>query len=310
VWKVHSNVDQKRDKESEWFDHDIWIGYTNVHVIVRPMYGTASLEFNAANVRQPKSLLLLEPNELTGVVEEVLEGVRHLLFASFDSLDMETGEIVRDSRWTSMVGFQRLDLAQNFFIPSPHDLALVKAAIAKATPRHMKKKELIESRKDGWTRYNKTRSSGLERIYDKHAELANRRDSAYAPPGTLRFETQLQGKRLKAPVYVKTLDQLTNETAWEALENRWKACKWGVPIMQGNTIYTAISGESEAVQDGLLGFMMKMADGLSAQMDPRRLQNMTKKALSLGLVPGMPIQAQGLVSQVLDLAAGGLVDIR
>ena len=80
--------------------------------------------------------------------------------------------------------------------------------------------------------------------------------------------------------------------------------------MQGNSIYTAISGESEAVQDGLLGFMMKMADGLSAHMDPRRLQTMTKKALSLGLVPGMPIQAQGLVSKVLDLAVGGLVDIQ
>jgi hypothetical protein len=179
----------------------------------------------------------------------------------------------------------------------------------KATPRHMKKKELIESPKDGWTQYNKTRSSGLERIYDKHAQLSNHRSAEQVPKGTLRFETQLQGKRLKAPVYVKTLDQLTNETAWQALTNRWKACKWAVPIMEANSIYAAISGESEGIQDALLGFMMKMADGLSAQIDPRRMKYMTQKALSLGLVPGMPIEAQGLVSRVLDLESGGLVDI-
>lgn len=310
VWFVHTSYDQKTYKEFEVLTQNVWIGHTNVHVTVRPLFNNCSIAYNAAQMRRPKSLYLLDPEELSDVVEEVLDGVRHLLSGSFDYLNQGSGEYIRRPDWRSMVRFERLDLARNLFIPSPSELALVKAAIAKVTPRNMKKKTNTESTKKGWTVTNDTAGVGMDRIYDKHAQLLTQRGAEQALPGTLRFETQLEANRLKAPVHVKTLDKLTRKAAWEALENRWKACKWGVPIMKGNSIYAAISGESEAVQDGLLGFMMKMADGLSAQMDPRRLHTMTKKALSLGLVPGMPIQAQGLVSKVLDLKAGGLIDIQ
>jgi hypothetical protein len=310
VWKVHASIDQKNDKETEWLDHNLWIGHANVHLIVRPLYGVASLEFKAPAIRNQECLYLLEPSQLTSVVEEVLVGVSHLIYPAFDHIDLESGEITRDPLWRSMVKFQRLDLAQNLLIPSQVELAQVKAAIAKVNPSHMRKKESIESTKGGWTVYNKTSRSGLERIYDKHAETAKHQAIEPAPPGTLRFEAQLQGKRLKEPIYVKSLDQLTNESAWKALENRWKACKWAVPIMEGKSIYKAISAETEAVQDGILGFMLKMADGLSGQMDPRRLQTMTKKAQSLGLVPGLPLESQGLVTKVLDLKEGGLVAVQ
>jgi len=310
VWKVHASFDQILDKEFEWFEHNIWIGYTNVRVVVRPMFANASIEFNAANVRHPKSLYLLEPNELCEVVEEVLEGVRHLLSGSFDVLDSQTGEIIRVSNWRSAVRFERLDLGRNFFIPSLSDLMNVKQAIVKATPRNLKKKETIESKGGGWTTYNKTSGSGLERFYDKHVELANHRGIEPVPRGTLRFETQLQGNRLKAPVYIKTLDQLSNETAWQALENRWSACKWGVPIMEPNSIYAAVSGLSIAKQESMLGFMMMAADGYPAPIEPRHLASKKKEARALGLVPGMALTTQGTVVKHLDLKAGGLVAIK
>jgi hypothetical protein len=310
VWESHSHVDQKADKEFEWFTHNIWIGFTNVHITVRPTFNNCSLEFNAPQVLRNKSLFLLEPEALVGVVEKVLDGVRDLLSGAFDQLNPNTGEITRHPNWCSMVRFERLDLAKNFYIPSLADLANVKAAITKTIPKNMKKKGIFESPKYGWTVENKTNGVGMDRIYDKSVELARHHGSEKAPSGSLRFETQLQGNRLKAPIFVKTLDSLTNTVALEALEARWKACKWGVPVMEANSIYKAVESLSETKQERMLGFMMKAADGQTSAMDPRHLHAMTKEARLLGLVPGMPVSAQGKVSKMLDLRTGGLVEIR
>jgi hypothetical protein len=309
VWIARATLDPKYDKEFENFEHNVWIGHSNVNVRVLPSYGKASLEFNSAQIRRPKSLFLLEPNELVDVVEEVLDGVSHLVSGIFDRINPNTGEIVRDPNWLSIVSFIRLDLAKNLYIPSRSDLVQVKAAIEKATPTHMRKKEKHESREEGWTVYNKTSSSGLERIYDKHVEAKVHRGFESVAPGTLRFETQLKGKRLTAPTYIKKLDQLTNDNAWEALENRWKACKWAVPIMEANSIYDAVSGLSHAKQQSILGYMMMAADGYPIPLDQRHINTKNKEARALGLVPGMPISSQGSVSKILDLKAGGLINI-
>lgn len=139
---------------------------------------------------------LADPEALPLLVKTFIEKVAHVAGPTFVTID-PNGEEIWDADWQDLVRVKRLDIARNFDVASPD---LVKAVLPKVQPAHGKSKVGYNSARSGWTLVNATKQSGMDRLYDKTAELATHgiTESFMLSGGRqFRFEAQLQKDRLK-----------------------------------------------------------------------------------------------------------------
>lgn len=286
--------------------------YGNVMVKLFKNRAKARLQFNAARLESPKSPKLLGPLELSPLMSDLLDELRDSFHASFDYWDSRTGALVRNPMWEEFVSFTRLDFARNMDIDDP---MAMRKALAVTKPRYGKTAHMYWDFAGGWTFEAQTRSAGSDRIYDKAAELDRSMvdEALSVTEGLYRFETQLQGARLKSlgerKISLKTLSDITESNVAYALERRWAALNWSVTIAAPHSLDRALAPLGWKQQDEMLGFLRRSHNGDTSVYTKSQISRLRKRAKELGLQPGLPLEDGGIPTRKLDLLAGGFIDL-
>lgn len=283
--------------------------FADVKVVLYPDTAIARLSFNAARLLTPKSRQLLDPDALLPLVDGVLNSVSHLVVGAFDSVDPATGLFIRDPNWADHVGLTRLDIARNLFIDSPQD---VRMTLEKLQPHKGKTMHKYWDAEGGWTLWNKTKTTGSDRLYDKAAELAaHTKDDTLAAEndGWYRFETQLEKDRIKRFGFSK-LSGITRERVWQALETRWDKCGWGVMLPEQGQLKEMLENVPIKERMAFLGFLEAASRHQTALMHPPQVTKMQKLAKKLGVTPGVSLDEQGLLTRQLSLYEGKIIDVK
>lgn len=308
IWRTQgSNLDRYSGRTYDTLIGNLAKPYGDIRVTLNVLKQMCSLHFNAARMVSPKPKTLLHPAALIPLVEGILADLDGIVRPMFDALDKKTGEISRDINWASQCSVSRLDAARNLQLDDPER---VKEALTAAIPRNHKTTSQHNSSGGGWTLANVTKDSGRDRIYDKDAELEAilSVDAVHCNTRSFRFETQLQGHRLKL-FGLKTLNQVNDERVWFAIWSRWSACRWGVSVGQQDSMFAATSHLTPTVQERLIGYLYLVSKGHAPTLATGRTRHMGKLARDCGLTPGLPLDKLGTASRFLDLQAGRLVDL-
>jgi len=287
----------------------IGLDFADVKVVLYPDTAIARLSFNAARLLTPKSRELLDPDVLVPLVEAVLNSVSHLVVGAFDSVDLATGAFTREPNWADQVGLTRLDIARNLLIDSPHD---VRMTLEKLQPHKGKTMHKYWDAEGGWTLWNKTKTTGSDRLYDKAAELAaHTKDEtlAAANDGWYRFETQLEKDRIKRFGFSK-LSGITRERVWQALEARWDKCGWGVMLPEQGRLKEMLENVPIKERMEFLGFLEAANRHQTSIMHPPQIAKMQKLAKKLGVTPGVSLDEQGLLTRQLSLYEGKIISLQ
>jgi hypothetical protein len=281
--------------------------YADVRINYQAQYEKCTISFNAARLLSPKSRELCPPSALKALVEALLDEVRPFVWPAFDVLDELSGEIKRDSNWDAQVSFTRLDAARNLFID---DIPGIKEALPLARPKYWKGYVLYLDPQEGWTLVNATKRSGKDRLYDKDAELANHdvHETMNHDGAWFRFECQLQEDRLLTNG-LKTLDKVSDLRVWQAIENRWDYCQWGVVLHKRGTIQQAIQSLNANQKQDLVGYLALCEMNELQGLTKSRIKSMNHLAKSVGLVPGIPLDGQGIANRQLSLWEGRIINI-
>jgi len=281
--------------------------YATIRLEVYPEQGLMKLTFNAARVITPKSPILLPPLALAPLVEGIFDDLRDTVMPVFDSVDTPTGELHRDPHWKTMVSITRLDCARNLYIDDP---VALKKALVLAKPKYKKLSHLYWDAQGGWTIQSQTKYSGLDRVYDKTAELALAdTDESLAGEGTLyRFEAELKGNRL-GRFGLKTLDTVTNERVSHALETRWDHLNWAVTIPRPDSFLAAIAHLPIKAQNDIIGYIFRVSQNNTGVYTKNQIRRLNGVAHELGLTVGLPLEEVDVGARQLDLLAGEFVDI-
>lgn len=303
---------QTEGKQNEKFDKTTYVsifrvGYGDVRVAYMPIYGSIFISFNAARIISRKSAELLPPAALRPLVERLLgEVVPQIpVMPTFMSIDHD-GTIQFANDWTLQVKFTRLDCARNLYVDSPE---YVKHALSKVKSKYQKTVHIYFDH-EGWTRANQTKSAGIDRFYDKSAELRNLEleERFHWDKRVFRFESQLQGDRL-TKYGLKTLDKVCDESVWNVLETRWDACGWDVPLPGEGSIDELLTQVPDKERLPFLGFLGAQSEGLSDLIDAKPMKKYAKLALSLGVVPGLPVPSYRPMTRRLSLWHGTCVAV-
>jgi len=261
------------------------------------------LQLNASRLVKGKSRLLLHPDALKPLIGGLLTDLQYVVTATFD-IDPATGVLERQKDWAKQVRISRLDLARN--LNAPHSINELKQALELAKPSYGKTHITYNNTKGGWTLVNGTASTGQDRIYDKTTELGNFDTEEQITQDThwFRFETQLQKARLQRSG-LTVLDKVNAPTAWQAINDRWEACRWGVTINEPGTIQKALAGLPPKRQKDVSGFLFMCSIGTDSLLTKKYQAEMRKLCRSFGLKPGLNLYEQGEAKIELDLLAGG-----
>lgn len=276
---------------------------TYVHIDSMRLY----MRFNPSTALYGKSKSILPADALAPLVGKLLDECYEHFAPAFDHVD-DQGTISRDPKWAEKVWISRLDCARNLQIGDP---VRFKQSIEKATPRNKKTKYVYESGVNGWGVVNKTKSVGQERVYDKDVELAlHDADEILSQSlGTcFRFEAQLQTDRLDK-FNLRRLSEVSAESVWRVIEERWKDCRWDVTFSEPGTASKAMKNLTSSEKTGLLGYLGKHQLGFQDEITESASRKYGPMAKSLGLTPGMPLESQGAATQQVDIFSGTVIDL-
>jgi len=287
-----------------------WTGYHStphgdVRVSLNLTKNRCYLQFNAARLLHGKSKELLPPAALKHLVGNLLFDLQPAVMPEFD-IDERNGVLSRSPDWASEVKITRLDLARNFEIFQ--NMAEVKKALEMAKPRYGKTKISYENSDGGWTLVNGTASTGQDRIYDKSKELKSvpMEERLSQNAQILRFEAQLQKDRLKRSG-MTTLEAVSDEMSWIAINDRWNACQWGITVHEPGTLGQALSGLEPKRQKDVAGYLFMASLGTDALLTSAYRREMQKICRELGLHVGSPLSEQGKGVLELNLQSGALI---
>lgn len=294
--------------EDETYVGNLPFGTGNVRVTLYAQSRICHVEFNAARLAHGKSHHLWPPEGLEPLVEMIIGAVSPYACPNFVRYDAD-GVEQWDEDWTRQVRFKRLDIARNLTISDPD---LVKRVLPSIPCKYGKSKAEYASKNSGWTLVNSTSKSGVDRLYDKEAELSNFGIdcSLSESEGRLfRFEAQLQADRL-ARHGLACLSNVSNVRAWKALEGRWEATGWGSPLPAPTGLVAALKALPPLRMRRMIGDLHLDAEGLAeGLLTSSQLKTYRREARELGLAPGMPVELLGAPTQYLDLEVGGLVPL-
>jgi len=309
---AHNSWGQTEGKQNDKFDKTTYVsnfsvGYANVRVAYIPIYGSIYVSFNAARIISRKSAELLPPAALKPLVELLLlEIVPQIpVMPTFMTIDSQ-GTIEFASDWTMQVKFTRLDCARNLYVDSPE---YVKHALSKVKSKYQKTVHIYFDH-EGWTRANETKSAGIDRFYDKSAELRymELEERFHWDKRVFRFESQLQGDRLDKHG-LKTLDKVCDEAVWNVLETRWKACGWDVRMPGEESLDELLTSVPEKERMPFLGYLSTEAEGMADLIDTKLQKKYSRLASVLGIVPGLSISSYRPMTRRLSLWHGTCVAV-
>ena len=103
-----------------------------------------------------------------------------------------------------------------------------------------------------------------------------------------------------------TLSRVNDERVWQALETRWKACKWGVAVGGTDPIVGALEQLELSQQESLLGFLHLSSLDAYEDKTTSHYKRLAKLAAQYGLTPGMELSSMTKPEYQLDLFAGEL----
>lgn len=283
-------------------------GETTVDVTLSIDAMRAYLKFNPSTALYGKSKKIFPPNALRALVSNLLDETYSFFIPAFDFVD-GVGTIHRDPNWANQVWITRLDCARNFIIDDPFRF---KNAIYNASPKNKKLKAKFEDGDAGWGVVNQTRTVGRDKVYDKDEELMrhNADEILSESEGTcFRFETQLQSSRLDT-FGLRQLSQITDESVWFALEQRWLACRWNVTFGEPGTVAKSIAKLTPAEKSGLLGYMAMHQLGFQNEITTSGHRKYGTLARSFGFTLGAPLEDQGEAMRIADIFAGRIVNLQ
>ena len=284
-------------------------GLFTVRVRLYSARNICHLEFPSARFLSADRRDLLPPDALSRVARIIIEDLHAVVWPIFMPIT-EDGEILWDEDWATKVRVARIDIARNFIVDDP---AVVKASLAAIKSRYQKAWTIDGKADGGWTIANRTESSGRDRFYDKDAEMRSKglpdvhAEDTLASDSTLfRFETQVEKSRL-AGLGMSRLSDVNATSAWEALEARWEATRWGSPLPGKGEVADAVSALSSKQQMELIGFMHMAEVGADVHMTDWQRRRMRELARECGLTPGVPVAMLGEPTTRLDLRTGTVV---
>jgi hypothetical protein len=293
--------------------HDMPLPHGQFKITVR-LYTARNichLEFPSARFLSADRRDLLPPDALSRVARIIIEDLHTVVWPMFMPIT-EDGEILWDEDWETKVKVRRIDIARNFHVNDP---AVVKASLAAIKSRYQKAWTIDGTAQGGWTITNKTDSSGRDRFYEKDAEMRSKglpddeAEDTLASDSTLfRFETQVEKSRL-AGLGMATLSDVNATSAWEALEARWEATRWGSPLPGKGEVADAVSALSAKQQMEVIGFMHMAEVGADMNMTDWQRRRLRQLARECGLTPGVPVEMLGDPTTRLDLRTGTIVPL-
>jgi hypothetical protein len=286
---------------------DLPIGKTVASVNLQPEKLRCYVHFNPSTALYGKTSQLAPYNSCIRLVTTLLDALQPFVHAQFDLVD-DFGNITRSNLWERSVGLTRLDCARNVYIS---DTFQAKKCLQLQKPKNMKTKFTYENGKNGWGLVNKTMAEGEDKIYDKEEQLRSSGGVLPTPDprGTLfRFETELKRSRLKKYGF-RTLADINETYAWEAIQDRWEACRWGVQLLEPGTLAKSISGLSYTQQCGVVEYLAMHSLGLGDGFTESRHRHMGSLVRQLGLQLGEPLEVQGAAQFKLDLYSGQFIAI-
>lgn len=265
------------------------------------------LSFNPSTALFGKSKWICPVVEVAPLVGKLLDHCSPLFMPVFDRMD-DQGTITRDLNWEASVWLSRIDCARNIYIDDP---IRFQEAIAAAQAKNAKTKSIHTSGKRGWTVENKTATVGLDRVYNKDAELARHgvieeRDPALGV--CFRFEAQLRADRIDK-FGLRYLSSISDEKVWNAIESRWNDCRWNVKFAEPGTFGKAISHLSASDKTGLFGYLGKHQYGFLDDITESAERKYGAICKTLGFIPGKPIETMGAATRVADIFAGRVIDL-
>jgi len=209
--------------------------------------------------------------------------------------------------WVSQVKIRRIDIARDFQISDPGPM---RKTLETVVSRYQRERAVHSSKGNGWTISNKSKSSGVDRFYDKTAEALAKNAAGAAkhsvPAGTYRFEAALREQRIDAAA-LTTLDQVTSQKVWDGLSSRWAQTRWGTPITSGGGLQVVLDTLSPNMALRILGYLHAEEKGLILSIDSRKRKQLGALCRELGLTPGLQSHEQGGASTRVDLWQGCLV---
>ena len=306
---AHNSWGQTEGKQNERYDKTAYVtnlsvGYADVRVAYMPIYSSIFVSFNAARILSRKSAELLPAGALGPLVENLLYEISPQLpvLPVFMKLDTD-GTLELTADWEQEVKFTRLDCARNLYVDSPE---YVKHALSNVTSKYQKVVHIYYDH-EGWTRANQTKSAGMDRIYDKSAELRNLEldERFHWDKRVFRFECQLQGDRL-SQFGLKTLDRVSDASVWNVLATRWDSCRWGIPMPGNGSLDELLIDVPIKDRVAFIGFLSAKAEGLTDLIPKKVCEKHSRVARSLSLIPGLPLTSYRPMSRYLSLFYGGV----
>ena len=308
IWTVNKNGKlPDPDLTYDAYYANIPFGETVVESVIYVDTMRLYMRFNPSTALYGKSKSILPADALRPLVGKLIDECYKHFAPAFDHVD-DQGTVSRDPLWAEKVWISRLDCARNLQII---DTVRFKQAIEKATPRNKKTKYIYESGIDGWGVVNKTKTVGQDRVYDKDVELAlhDADEILSQVEGTcFRFEAQLQSDRLDK-FGLRRLSDVSTGRVWQVIEERWIDCRWDVTFAEPGTAAKAMQHLSASDKTGLLGYLGKHQLGFLEDITISAARKYGPMAKSLGLIPGMPLEAQGAATQVADIFSGRVIDL-
>lgn len=304
-WDLSAGTQTDKVDKSKYISNFL-AGHAKVNVTYMPLHSTLYMQFNAARLLSRKSAELLPPKALKPLVEKLLLDVipQTPVMPMFMTIDHE-GTFELAAGWARQVGITRLDCARNFYVDCPE---YVRHALSNVKGKYQKVVHIYFD-KEGWTRANAAKSAGIDRIYDKSAELRNLEldERFHWDKRIYRFEAQLKKDRIKK-FGVGTLDRISDESVWEVLETRWKSCRWGIALPGKGSLDELLLDLPEKDRLPFTGFLAVCGEGMGDVVDPKTRKRFAKLASSIGVVPGLKISQYRPMNRVLSLWHGGAID--
>ena len=282
------------------------VSYENasIRVSYRPIHKAMFITLNAARLTTAKSVELLPPKALKPLLAKLFVDLvgQIPLRPAFVSLDR--GEIGLRDEWEKQVSFVRLDCGRNFIVDNPE---AIKLALTQQRGKYHKLTHMYFN-KDGWTLVNASKTQGMDRIYDKSAELKSleQEERFEWDRKWLRFEAQLMRDRLKK-YGLKTLDKIEDQRVWDAIEDRWNRCEWGVSLPGPGSLADLSRLLPSKKRIEFFGYMAACTFGFLDVLDQLVIRRCKKAVKSLNVTPGSPLDSYGPMSRKLSLWHGEVV---
>jgi hypothetical protein len=276
----------------------------SIRVSYKPIRKAMFISFNAARLVSERSIELLPPSALQPLLANLFVALVGQIPIRPAFVSIDNGEIVLANGWEKQVSFIRLDCARNFMVENPE---AIKHALSQRQGKYHKTTHMYFN-KEGWTLVNASKTQGVDRIYDKSAEmkLLEQEERFAWNRKWFRFEAQLMKQRINK-YGLKTLDKIDDQRVWGAINGRWNRCEWNVSLPGKGSLADLSQKLPIKKRIEFFGYMAACAHGFLDVADLGIIKRCKKHAKDLRVTPGLPLELYGPMDMTLSLWHGEVV---